>query len=63
MGSRLHPAAIAVYAVEALRQGALLSLFVISLLAMSPLGVLNWLNVFLVATIVALAEFFFLARS
>jgi hypothetical protein len=48
---------------RALRQGALLSLFVVSLLAMSPLGVLNWLNVFLVATIVALAEFFFLARS
>jgi hypothetical protein len=48
---------------RALRQGALLALFVVSLLAMSPLGVLNWLNVFLVATIVALAEFFFLARS
>ena len=48
---------------RALRQGALLSLFVVTLLAMSPLGVLNWLNVFLVFTIVALTEFFFLARA
>jgi hypothetical protein len=48
---------------RALRQGSLLSLFVVTLLAMSPLGVLNWLNVFLVFTIVALTEFFFLARN
>lgn len=49
--------------VRALRQGSLLALFAVSLLAMSPLGVLNWLNVFLVFTIVALTEFFFLARG
>jgi hypothetical protein len=30
---------------------------------MSPLGVLNWLNTLLVFTIVALTEFFFLARD
>ena len=40
----------------------LLALFVVALLAMSPLGVLNWLNVFLVFTIVALTEFFFLGN-
>jgi hypothetical protein len=44
------------------RQGGLLALFVVTMMAMSPLGVLNWLNVFLVFTIVALTEFFFLAR-
>jgi hypothetical protein len=48
---------------RALRQGALLSLAVVSLLAMSPLGVLNWLNALLVFTIVALTEFFFMARD
>jgi hypothetical protein len=48
---------------RALRQGALLSLAAISLLAMSPLGVLNWLNTLLVFTIVALTEFFFMARD
>jgi hypothetical protein len=48
---------------RALRQGSLLSLFVVSLLAMSPLGVLNWLNALLVFTIAALTEFFFLARD
>ena len=49
--------------VRALRQGSLLALFAVTLLAMSPLGVLNWLNVLLVFTIVALIEFFFLARA
>jgi hypothetical protein len=49
--------------VRAIRQGALLSLAAISLLAMSPLGVLNWLNTLLVFTIVALTEFFFMARD
>ena len=49
--------------VRALRQGSLLSLFTVILLAMSPLGVLNWLNTLLVFTIVALTEFFFLARD
>src|SRR5688500_16652819 len=48
---------------RALRQGSLLSLFAVILLAMSPLGVLNWLNTLLVFTIVALTEFFFLARD
>jgi hypothetical protein len=48
--------------VRGVRQGALLALFVVTLMAMSPLGVLNWLNVFLVFTIVALTEFSFLAR-
>jgi hypothetical protein len=49
--------------VRALRQGALLSLAAIALLAMSPLGVLNWLNTLLVFTIIALTEFFFMARD
>ncbi len=49
--------------VRALRQGGLLSLFAVTLLAMSPLGVLNWLNALLVFTIVSLTEFFFLARN
>lgn len=49
--------------VRGLRQGSLVSLFAVSLIAMSPLGVLNWLNVLLVFTIVALTEFFFLARN
>jgi Sec-independent protein secretion pathway component TatC len=48
---------------RATRQGALLALFAVTLLAMSPLGVLNWLNVLLVFTIIALTEFFFLARA
>src|SRR3954447_15679544 len=45
--------------VRAVRQGSLLALFAVVLMAMSPLGVLNWLNVLLVFTIVALTEFFF----
>ena len=49
--------------VRAIRQGGLLALFIVTLLAMSPLGVLNWLNTLLVFTIVALTEFFFLARD
>lgn len=49
--------------VRSIRQGALLSLFVVSMLAMSPLGVLNWLNIVLVFTTVSLTEFFFLARN
>lgn len=49
--------------VRAFRQGSLVALFAVSVLAMSPLGVLNWLNVMLVFTIVALTEFFFLARG
>lgn len=62
LGKRLLPPSRHEW-VRALRQGSLLSLFAVSLLAMSPLGVLNWLNVFLVFTIVALTEFFFLARN
>ncbi len=49
--------------VRALREGGLLALFVVSLIAMSPLNVLNWLNALLVFTIVSLTEFFFLARD
>jgi hypothetical protein len=49
--------------VRAMREGALAALFITALLAMSPLGVLNWLNALLVFTIVALSEFFFLARD
>ncbi len=48
---------------RAVRQGGLLSLFIVALLAMSPLGVLNWLNTLLVFTIVALTEFFFTSRD
>jgi len=49
--------------VRAIRQGGLMALFIVALLAMSPLGVLNWLNTLLLFTIVALAEFFFIARD
>ena len=49
--------------VRALREGGLLALFVVALMAMSPAGVLNWLNAFLVFTVVSLTEFFFLARD
>ena len=49
--------------VRSIRQGALLALFIVSMLAMSPLGVLNWLNIVLVFTTVSLTEFFFLARN
>lgn len=64
LGKRLlPPAGPTAEMMRALRQGGLLSLFVVSLLAMSPLGLLNWLNAFLVFTIVALTEFFFLARD
>ena len=59
----LPPARPNVTMVRAMRQGGLLALFVVALLAMSPLGVLNWLNTLLVFTIVALTEFFFLARD
>jgi hypothetical protein len=62
ISKRLLPPTSAEWA-RALRQGSLLALSIVSLLAMSPLGVLNWLNVFLVFTIVALTEFFFLARG
>jgi len=48
---------------RALRQGGLLGLCAVSLMSMSPLGVLNWLNTLLVFTIVALSELFFLARD
>ena len=57
------PATYTAGVARALRQGALLALAVVSLLAMSPLGVLNWLNTLLVFTIVALTEFFFMARD
>jgi len=64
LGKRLlPPASPTVGMMRALRQGALLSLFVVCIMWMVPLGVLNWLNALLVFTIVALTEFFFLARD
>ncbi|MDQ3929349.1 MAG: hypothetical protein M3328_09400 [Chloroflexota bacterium] len=64
VGKRLLPSANATREmVRSLRQGALLALFLVSLLAMSPLGVLNWLNIVLIFTTVSLTEFFFLARN
>jgi hypothetical protein len=64
LGKRAMPSnSSKVEMVRALRQGALLSLFVVSVMAMSPLGVLNWLNALLAFTIAALTEFFFLARD
>jgi hypothetical protein len=64
LGKRvLPPASPTVGMIRALRQGALLSLFVVCVMGMAPLGVLNWLNALLVFTIVALTEFFFLARD
>lgn len=64
VGKRLLPSSSASREmVRSLRQGALLALFLVSLLAMSPLGVLNWLNIVLVFTTVSLTEFFFLARN
>ena len=59
----LPPTGRTVEMLRSFRQGTLLSLFAVSLLAMSPLGVLNWLNALLVFTVVALTEFFFLARD
>ena len=59
----LPPASPTVGMIRSMRQGALLALFVVSVLAMTPLGVLNWLNALLVFVIVALTEFFFLARD
>lgn len=64
LSKRLLPAATStVGMVRAFRQGGLFALFVVSALAMSPLGVLNWLNALLLFTIMALTEFFFLARN
>jgi hypothetical protein len=59
----LPPVSPTVAMIRAIRQGALLSLFVVSVMGMTPLGVLNWLNALLVFTIVSLTEFFFLARD
>ena len=49
--------------VRAFRQGALVAGTIVTILAMSPLGVFNWLNAGLVLIIAALTEFFFLARD
>ena len=49
--------------VRAFRQGALVAGTVVATMAMSPMGVLNWLNGGLVVIIAALTEFFFLARG
>jgi hypothetical protein len=59
----LPPVSPTVAMIRAMRQGGLLALFVVSVMGMTPLGVLNWLNALLVFTIVALTEFFFLARD
>jgi hypothetical protein len=59
----LPPVSPTVGMVRSLREGALLALFVVTVMGMTPLGVLNWLNALLVFTIVALTEFFFLARD
>ena len=48
---------------RALRQGGLLALTVVSLIAMSPLGLLSWLNTLLLCLIAALTEFFFMTRD
>lgn len=48
---------------RAFRQGALVAWSIVAIMAMSPLGVLNWLNACLVLIIATLTEFFFLARS
>lgn len=64
VGKRLLPGGtMTAEMVRSLRQGTLLALFLVVLLAMSPLGVLNWLNALLVFTTVSLTEFFFLARD
>jgi hypothetical protein len=59
----LPPVSPTVGMLRAFREGALLSLFVVCLMGMTPMGVLNWLNTLLVFTIAALTEFFFLARD
>lgn len=45
--------------IRAFRQGALLAGSIVAIMAMSPIGVLNWLNAGLVLIIAALTEFFF----
>ena len=65
IGKRFLPAAssLTTETVRAFRQGALLAGAVVAIMAMSPIGVLNWLNGLLVLIIAALTEFFFLARD
>lgn len=65
IGKRFLPAASSptTETVRAFRQGALLAGAVVAIMAMSPIGVFNWLNGLLVLIIAALTEFFFLARD
>lgn len=65
LSNRLMPPAqsATVETIRAFRQGALLAGSIVTIMAMSPIGVLNWLNACLVLIIAALTEFFFLARS
>jgi hypothetical protein len=65
VGKRLLPPAATTTAetVRAFRQGALAAGAIVISMAMSPLGVLNWLNACLVLIIAVLIEFFFLARD
>jgi hypothetical protein len=65
IGKRFLPAASSATTetVRAFRQGALVAGAVVAIMAMSPIGVLNWLNGLLVLIIAALTEFFFLARD
>jgi hypothetical protein len=46
-----------------LRQAILLALFLVAWAVMGAFGVSNWLNVLLLFTVLALAEFFFLSRG
>ena len=46
-----------------LRQAILLALFLVAWAVMASFGVGNWLNVLLLFTVLALAEFFFLSRG
>ena len=46
-----------------LRQAILLALFLVACIVMLAFGVSNWLNVLLLFTVLALAEFFFLSRG
>ena len=65
VSNRLLPPAqsATIETVRAFRQGALIAGSIVAIMAMSPIGVLNWLNACLVLIIAALTEFFFLARS
>lgn len=48
---------------RAFRQGALVAGYIVAIMAMSPTGVLNWLNATLALIFVILVEAFFFARG